>query len=110
MSALQSMRSLAPLLWSTPYREPVLEGFIASIGGLDGRLRRSVSAAIAQQLSGVAQPHNACLWPESHSHKCMAVLPALLAQPISGYILFHSAECCMILQDIDCACFCARLH
>ena len=46
------MRSLAPLLWSAPYREPVLEGFIASIGGLDGRLRKSVSAAVAQQLSG----------------------------------------------------------
>lgn len=109
MSVLQSMQSLAPLLWSAPYREPVLEGFIASIGGLDGRLRRAVSAAISQQLSGVGQLHNACLlWPESHSHKRMAVLPALLAQPTSSLQLY-SAECCMLLQGSDCACFCALL-
>ena len=42
---------MVPLLWSKAYGEPVLEGFIASIGGLDGRLRRSVSAAIAKRLA-----------------------------------------------------------
>lgn len=53
---------MAPLLWSMAYGESVLEGFIASIGGLDGRLRKSISAAIAEQLPGVpsrAMQHSA---------------------------------------------------
>ncbi len=48
---LQVTRDLVPLLWSKAYGKPVLEGLVASIGGLDGRLRRSVSAAIAKHLA-----------------------------------------------------------
>ena len=43
---------MAALLWSEAYWEPVLEGFIASIGGLDGQLRSAVSEAIAGTMSG----------------------------------------------------------
>ena len=94
-SVLQSMRSLAPLLWSTPYREPVLEGFIASIGGLDGRLRRSVSAAIAQQLSGATQ---------------LESLPP--ARTTNAKSLLHCWRsrlqfCCCVGQNV--ACFCRGL-
>ena len=52
-NVLQVVRQMAELLWSKAYGEPVLEGFIASAGGLDGRLRRSVASAIAEQLAGV---------------------------------------------------------
>ena len=43
---------MAALLWSEAYWEPVLEGFIASIGGLDGQLRSAVLEAIAGTMSG----------------------------------------------------------
>ena len=52
---------MASLLRSKAYVEPILEGFVASIGGLDGRLRSSVVAAIAEQLSGpFSPPASAC--------------------------------------------------
>ena len=92
MSVLQSMRSLAPLLWSAPYREPVLEGFIASIGGLDGRLRRSVSAAIAQQLSGAAQPESQPLNRTRNTNSHLLCLRSLLQ------------VCCCVGQIVICFC------
>ena len=100
MSALQSMRSVAPLLWSAPYREPVLEGFIASIGGLDGRLRRSVSAAMAQQLPGVAQPESLPLARRKLTQSCLLCLHSL-----HKGLLLCRAEYHMLLQGVAGACF-----
>jgi len=55
------MQRMASLLRSKAFGEPILEGFIASIGGLDGRLRNSAVAAIAEQLSGpFSAPASAC--------------------------------------------------
>ena len=43
---------MAALLSCEAYREPVLEGFVASIGGLDGQLRSAVLEAIAGTILG----------------------------------------------------------
>ena len=63
---------MASLMRSKAYGEPILEGFIASIGGLDGRLRNSVVAAIAEQLSGPFSP------PATIACKNTGVMPLLL--------------------------------
>ena len=83
MSVLQGMRSLAPLLWSAPYREPVLEGFIASIGGLDGaaaQISLSSHSAAAFRCDTAREPAS------GQDHKCK-VPPTLLAQTPSILLL-----------------------
>lgn len=49
---IQALPRLAPLLRVDEYREAVLEGMVACIGGLDGHLSKQASAAIVQQTRG----------------------------------------------------------
>jgi hypothetical protein len=46
---LQALQRLAPLLAVDAYREAVLEGLVACIGGLDGHLSKAASAALVAQ-------------------------------------------------------------
>ena len=51
----QGLAHLAGLLRLEAYREAVLEGLVASIGGLDGVLGRAASTALLQQLHGALE-------------------------------------------------------
>ena len=55
---MQALARLAPLLRVDAYREAVLEGMVACIGGLDGHLSKEASAALVQQSRG-ADAHSA---------------------------------------------------
>ncbi len=44
------MPIVAPLLRTDRYREAVLEGMVACIGGLDGHLSKAASSALVQQM------------------------------------------------------------
>ena len=46
----QALGGLARLLREAPYREAVLEGLAASVGGLDGSLASSAAAALGEAL------------------------------------------------------------
>ncbi len=46
---LQALGRLAPLLAKDTYREAMLEGLVACIGGLDGHLSKAASAALVGQ-------------------------------------------------------------
>ncbi|CAL8461606.1 g1137 [Coccomyxa elongata] len=48
----KALSRLAPLLRVDAYREAVLEGMVACIGGLDGHLSKEASAALVQQSRG----------------------------------------------------------
>jgi hypothetical protein len=58
---MQGLAHLAGLLRLGVYKEAVLEGLVASIGGLDGVLGRAASTALLQQLQGMLKPPVATL-------------------------------------------------
>ena len=91
-TVLQIVQQMAELLWSGAYGEPVLEGFIASAGGLDGRLRRFVSSAIAEHLAGL---------------RLRCVLESAARRLVSHSGMFHSSSmrqpCTGKVVDVDCS-------
>lgn len=48
----QGLQHVAALLAEPAYREPILEGLVASIGGLDGILGRAAGCALLKTVHG----------------------------------------------------------
>ena len=99
---LQGFPRLAPLLREGSYREAVLEGLIACIGGLDGNLRRAAKGALAEVINckGEYSPQDlqSMIWTLSVSLTLRSVLHNLATVSEFKAVDLHSHDLCDLAQ------------